>query len=289
VLKEQGEVADAATTMNEAVERARHAVRLWPEDDLAHHDLGFALLLQGKRDEALAEHRETARLRPEVGGHHWNLGQILLEMGKYDEALAEFRVELQLEPDAQDVKGEVQKCERFVQLHHRLTSILNGTDRPTDAGERIELAELCNNKSLFRAGARFYLEVFAAKPALADDLSSGARYNAACLAARAARGQGKDDPPADEASRVVLRRQALDWLRSDLAAWVNAQKNGPSETRKQVAPTLRHWKWDIDLTGLRDEAELAKLPQAERDACRKLWLEVDQRLKEILDPANPGQ
>ena len=46
---------------------------------------------------------------------------------------------------------------------------------------------------------------------------------------------------------------------------------------------------DTDLAGLRDEAELAKLPEAERDACRNLWIEVDQRLNETPNPANLSQ
>ncbi len=94
-------------------------------------------------------------------------------------------------------------------------------------------------------------------------MPSEARYNAACSAALAAAGKGKDDPSPDDATRVVLRRQALGWLRSDLAAWVKIQKDGPPTKRGAVGPTLRHWKRDTDLAALRDEAELAKLPEAD--------------------------
>ncbi len=288
-LNDQGEVAEAAKTMNEAVEIARRAVLLWPADALAHDNLGFALRQQGKSVEALAEFREVTRLQPDVGGHRWNLGQLLREMGMHSEALAEFRVEQTLEPDDPEVKAEVQKCERLVRLDHRLTSILDGTERLADAGERIDLAEICYHKSLYRASARFYSEAFAENPALAEDMPSEARYNAACSAALAAAGKGKDDPAPNDATRVVLRRQALGWLRSDLAAWVKIQKDGPPTKRGEVGPTLRHWKRDTDLAGLRDEAELAKLPEAERDACRNLWIEVDQRLNETPNSANLSQ
>ncbi len=122
-----------------------------PLDALAHDNLGFALRQQGKSVEAVAEFREVTRLQPDVGGHRWNLGQLLREMGMHSEALAEFRVEQTLEPDDPEVKAEVRKCERLVQLDHRLTSILDGTERLADAGERIDLAELCYHKSLYRA------------------------------------------------------------------------------------------------------------------------------------------
>jgi hypothetical protein len=45
---------------------------------------------------------------------------------------------------------------------------------------------------LYAAAARFFDEAFAAQSSLADDLSSQHRYNAACAAALAGCGQGKD-------------------------------------------------------------------------------------------------
>ena len=37
---------------------------------------------------------------------------------------------------------------------------------------------------------------------------------------------------------------------------------------------LCHWQTDPDLAGIRDEAELDKLPESERAACRSLWADV---------------
>jgi hypothetical protein len=50
---------------------------------------------------------------------------------------------------------------------------------------------------------------------------------------------------------------------------------------------LVDWKADRDLAGLRDEAELAKLPQDERQVCRALWSDVDALLTKTgaADPA----
>jgi tetratricopeptide (TPR) repeat protein len=69
------------------------------------------------------------------------------------------------------------------------------------------------------AAARFAAEAFAARPKLADDLRFPNRRNAACSAALAGCGQGQDAAKLDDAERARLRRQALDWLRADLAAW----------------------------------------------------------------------
>jgi hypothetical protein len=41
-----------------------------------------------------------------------------------------------------------------------------------------------------------------------------------------------------------------------------------------VQRTLAHWPADADLAGVRDKAELARLPQAERAAWRELWADV---------------
>jgi hypothetical protein len=41
-----------------------------------------------------------------------------------------------------------------------------------------------------------------------------------------------------------------------------------------VGQTLLHWQTDPDLAGVRDQALLAKLPEAERQEWAKLWAEV---------------
>ena len=50
-----------------------------------------------------------------------------------------------------------------------------------------------------------------------------------------------------------------------------------------MASTLKHWKEDTDLAGIRDAAALAKLPQEERAACKQLWGDVDGLLSKVGD------
>jgi hypothetical protein len=91
-------------------------------------------------------------------------------------------------------------------------------------------------------------------------------------------GQGKDDPPLDEPAKARWRKQAIDWLEADLAAWTKIRESGPPQARESISRTLQHWKTDPDLAGLREPAALAKLPEAEQRAGRALWAEVDALL-----------
>ncbi len=58
---------------------------------------------------------------------------------------------------------------------------------------------------------------------------------------------------------------------------------GPARGRESISETLKHWKADADLAGLRDAALLAKLNEDEQKACRALWADVDALLKKASD------
>jgi hypothetical protein len=161
-----------------------------------------------------------------------------------------------------------------------LPAILEGKEQPQGAAERRDLAQLCqNHKRRYAAAARLYAAAFAAEPKLAADLRTSDRYNAACAAALAAAGEGVDAANLGEPERAALRRQALTWLRSTLAAWAALSKDGPQE-RARAQQALRHWKADADLAGLRDAGRLVKLPPEEQEACRGLWGEVEALLRQ---------
>jgi len=78
--------------------------------------------------------------------------------------------------------------------------------------------------------------------------------------------------------RADLRKQALQWLRADLAAWGKLLDKDADKARPVVQGKMTHWKQDTDLTGVRDPKALAKLPPDERDAWQKLWQDVDALL-----------
>jgi hypothetical protein len=101
-------------------------------------------------------------------------------------------------------------------------------------------------------------------------------------------GQGKDDPPLDDAARTRWRKQATDWLTVDLAAWSKVLDSGTAQTRQLISQTLEHWKVDRDLAGIREDAPLANLPAEEHKSCRALWSQVDSLLNKIRDAAPEG-
>ena len=78
----------------------------------------------------------------------------------------------------------------------------------------------------------------------------------------------------DRTARLRWRRQALTWLRADLAALTKLESDGPSAGRAAVQTALDGWQKDPDLACLRDKDGLAKLPAEERQACRKLWADI---------------
>jgi tetratricopeptide (TPR) repeat protein len=265
-----------------AVAEFMEAIRLEPGDAGVQYSLGNALKGQGKLEEAIVAYRESIRLRPDEAEPHCNLGHALGEQGRFTEALRELERGHALGskrpgwpyPSAQWVRG----CEQLVALEAKLPALLRGEVQPADSGEAVMLAMMGSQKQLPGAAARFWSQAFQAEPKLADDINLKHRYNAACAAALAGAGQGKDEPPLDEAAKAGWRRRAIDWLKADLRAFDRLLQQGPAQAQAGLGQTLRWWKNDPDLAGLRDQASLAKLSDDERKACRVLWSEVDALL-----------
>jgi tetratricopeptide (TPR) repeat protein len=261
--------------LDEAIAEFREALRLKRDDARGHYNLGVTLGAKGRRDEAITAYREAIRLKKDFAEAHCNLGDVLEQKGLFAEALVHRRRGHELgsknpnwpHPSAQWVRN----CERLVELDGKLPAILSGQSQPANAAERLDLAAICQRKKRHVAATRFYGEVFAEKPQLAADLRFPHRYNAACSAALAGCGQGEDAAGLGEKERARLRRQAGDWLRDDLAAYRTFLEKQPDKVRPAVIKTMRHWLADPDFAGVRGEKALAKLPEAERRAWRKLW------------------
>jgi hypothetical protein len=161
-----------------------------------------------------------------------------------------------------------------------LPDLLSGKATPAGPAERIELAGLCSLKRLHHAEARFYAEAFA-QPKLADGLKAAHRYNAACAAALAAAGRGKDADKLDAPAQARLRQQALDWLKTDLQLWQQRTRSGQPAALQAVRRTLSHWQTDPDLAGVRDAQTLARLAESERQHWQTLWADVAHVLQTI--------
>jgi hypothetical protein len=77
-------------------------------------------------------------------------------------------------------------------------------------------------------------------------------------------------------------------LRADLTLWSKSAE-GSTQQRVEVQKILTHWKSDSDLSGLRDQEGLAKLPEEEQQMCRKLWAEVDLVLEKARKVKSGGE
>jgi hypothetical protein len=169
----------------------------------------------------------------------------------------------------------LRKAQQLVLLDAKFPKIMNGEAQPADAIERIALAELCawTCRQYYVASARLYGEAFDAEPTLAQDLGAENRYAAACAATLAGCGQGKDAAALEANEYTRLRALALDWLRADLAARRSQLEKAPSKNRL-VLGKMSDWLRDNDFNGVRGDAALAKLPEAERQEWRQFWEEV---------------
>ena len=268
-LREQGK-------LSEAIAAHREAIRFNPALALAHYQLGNSLHDQGKLSEAIAEYREAIRLKPDSIDFRYNLSNIFLELRKPDEAITELREVIRLAPGfaeahcnlghALRAKGEhaeslaefrrghelgskrpgwsypsrewVAEAERAAAISQRLPAVLKGEDKPVDAAEGLAFAQLCYNSGRYTAAARLWADALAADAKLADDRQAVHRYNAACAAALAASGAGKDERSPDDSARATLRQQALDWLKAELAVWTKLLESGPARGEGVHRPDL---------------------------------------------------
>ncbi len=277
---------------DEAIAQFREAIHIKKDYLLAHYNLGVVLRSRGQLDEAIAEYREAIRIQQDYAAAHCELGLALEAKGEFREALTVLRRGHELaskDPRLSSSSAEwLRTCERLVELDGKLPAILSGQKQPADSAERLALAQLCQLpcKQLYTAAARFYGEAFAGQPKLADNLVAAHRYNAACAAALAAAGQGKDADNLESKERARLRRQALDWLRADLVQWLKQTENGSSEVRSRAQRTLQLWQQDRDLARVRDEVALEKLPAEEQSGWRQLWAEVARTLAKLRQEIN---
>jgi serine/threonine protein kinase/Flp pilus assembly protein TadD len=272
--------------VDDAVNHLRKAIDLKPDDSeahKAHHLLGKVLLSKGLSDEAANHFRKAIKLKPDNAEPHFFLGCVLQDQGEMQAAFQEMRQGHELgikDPNwpVQTSTEMVKRCERLASLEANLPDFMADKATPRDE-DLIELPGICHLKRQYRTSARIWEKAFARKPQWANDLLAGHRYNAACDAALAGCGQGKDDDKLDENERADLRRLALDWLRADLAAWQKELAKNSKETRDAVRAKLIHWQGDKDLAGVRGAEALAKLPEAERKAWQKLWDDVADTLE----------
>jgi WD40 repeat protein/tetratricopeptide (TPR) repeat protein len=275
-----GQALSVRGLQHEAIASYRKALDLAPEHARIHYDLANAQQAAGELDRAIASFKEATHLDPDLAEAHCNLGYALLLQGLFGEALAARRKGHEVgskQPGWRHASERwVKEAERLVELDGKLPGILDGKTTPASATERIELAGLCSLKQLRQAATRFYEEAFAEQA----NLLPAHRYNAACAAAVAGCGRGKDADKLDDKERGRLRRQALDWLQAELEAGRRLVDRKPDKgpSGAGVARSLQHWLADPDFAAVREPKQLAQLPEAEQQPWRQFWVQVSDTL-----------
>jgi tetratricopeptide (TPR) repeat protein len=274
--------------LDQAIDAYRAGIQVDKNYAKAHDNLGRALAGKGQVEEAIQHFGQAIKLDPKGVEAHMGLGMALRSQGRLDEALDSLQRGRQgiapTDSRLHQLQQMIHETESMRKLAPRLAVILKGEAKPADAGERLVLATLCRVcQQRYLAAACFCAEAFAERPALAEDLKAAHRYHAACAAALAGCGQGKDAQKLDDKERARWRQQALDWLRADLALRTQQLNGGPAEAA-EAGGKLAYWQRDQDLAGLRDNAALAKLPEDERAAWGMLWDEVADVLQRAHRP-----
>jgi tetratricopeptide (TPR) repeat protein len=277
-LSEQGDRPGAEAAYRKAIE-------IRPDYATAYYGLGNTLSARRDLPGAEAAHRKALAINPDLAEAHCNLGFVLRDEGSLREALASLQRGHDLGKKKRGWSNPseqwVQDCQRLIGFNEKLPAFLRGDMRPADLTERITLARLCAIKRMHGSASRFYEEAFTSRPDLVEPYkSTGLLYLAACSAVLAGCGKGDDASQLDDKEKARWRRQAIEWLRADLAAWTKQLENNTPQAGAAVQKDVGSWQHDPNLAGLRDAAQLAKLPEAERDTCRKLWAEVAGLLKQ---------
>jgi formylglycine-generating enzyme required for sulfatase activity len=169
----------------------------------------------------------------------------------------------------------------FTQLWTDVAALATKAEESADNAERLAAAQIAHVRRQFATSAREFAKALTADPKLADGREEQHRYNAACAAALAAARQGLNEPLPDDGAKAKLRGQALDWLTAELRVWDNLFAAGAPQDRPLILRILNHWQRDADLAGIRDPAQLDKLPADERKAFAQLWADVAALLKKV--------
>jgi tetratricopeptide (TPR) repeat protein len=263
----------------------RKAIELDPRHSDAHNSLG-ALLARLKKDPgaALASFRRAIELNPTNALAHRNLGHQLANLGRFAEAWRHYSRGHELGSRRRDwpdpSAAEVRKAHYQFRLEQEISALLAGTPPFSGPEQRLDAALFsCVYLGRVAAGARLFAEAFAGEPALEGDLRYNWRSKAASAAALAGCGRRADAAHLGEEERRRWRQQALDWLRADLADRAG-QLQADTAARRHSLEVLAGWQKDVNLSGVRDEDALAKLPEGERLAWQEFWAEVARVLEQ---------
>jgi tetratricopeptide (TPR) repeat protein len=220
----------------EALRHSSAATLLQPDSPVFQLRLGDCYAGLGSYAQAAACYRKCIERGHGAVVGYLQLGKALAKQKDWDGAVAAVREAIRLQP-------------KYGPAYSRLAVILHGAGR-------------------YAEGLKAMVDAIREHPDLAREPRHYLRYNAACLAMSCADGLGVNAPP--EAERPAYRRQALDFLTTELAAVRKLAARVPAQAHK----LMQVWLADKDLDSVRDPTAVGLLPPDERDAWNRLWTNV---------------
>jgi len=263
---------------------------------------GLAEYRQGRYERAIPLLQEATEKLPNRPGPRLVLAMAQSQSGSANEARKSLAAAVvaynwrESEADHPTVwVSHVLRREAEAMILPNLPAYLEGKYQPQDNDERLALLGVCQFQGLYGAAAHLYTDAFAADPVLAEQLTiqclhraageaqgvdqiealkTECRYVAARCATLAAGGLGKDPEKFSETERMRFRKQARDWLQSDLVAWSTTLNDDSARNPDLARKMLMLWQGEQDLAGIRDAAALENVSAEEREECAALWKQV---------------
>lgn len=88
-----------ATRWQNSLSLFSHAVSLYPENWVAHNNLGDAYDMLGEKEKAIYHYQTALRIKPRFAKANYNLGNTLASLQRYDEALFHYREAIAIYPE----------------------------------------------------------------------------------------------------------------------------------------------------------------------------------------------
>jgi serine/threonine-protein kinase len=261
------------------------AIQSRPNDATAHHGLGVTVGDLGDLPHAIACFQRALELDPKHLISAGALGRAYMEVGRFEEARAAFERYREALPTDHKMNAVLSRfvlqCDELMTSEELCKTDASAADFSMNAAEYLRCAEIARMKRSHSRAAELYLQAFRLNPDLPSDLRTGARYNAACSAALAGAATTDESQMREAAiasNRKEWRLQAIEWLTQDIEMWKTLQARGDTKAIPVIRSTLQRWRATPQLSSVRDATGVAQLSEAEREACLKLWVQVDATL-----------
>jgi len=279
---------------DEAVASWKRALELDPNVAVAHVNLAIEAL--GRDDlDAASDHAVRARQgEPDSSLAHCVEGEVLVRRGKFAEAepllvraveLTEPRHGEPPPPYRAYVMRALLWCRKLATAERRLPDLVAGRVVPEDGDEALAAAMIARKRKWYIAAAEFDAMAIEKEPALAADVETGLRYEAASAALLAGSEQDEGDLELDDTGRATWRDRAHGWLCADVAAVRAKLVAAPPGTEERWKRAVARWRTDPDLAAIRGAEAIGALPEEERARWIALWRDVEA----IVVGATPGK